>query len=89
MGKENLNKAYKCPNCDMEFKKKQSLKAHVLSKHEGVEFDCSYCEMNFKRKEDLLQHFETAHEMSQEAIQSNPQLIQIKPVNHFDHFLIH
>ena len=27
MGKENLNKAYKCPNCDMEFKKKQSLKA--------------------------------------------------------------
>ena len=82
MGKENLKKAYKCPNCDMEFKKKQSLKAHVLSKHESVKFDCSYCEMNFKRKENLLQHFETAHNMSQEEIQSNlqlmPELIQIK-----------
>ena len=54
---------HKCSDCDIIFLKKQSLKEHNDSVHEGKKsHQCTHCEVGFKTKTGLKKHTESVHE---------------------------
>ena len=53
---------YPCDKCKYLATTANSLKLHIKSKHEGVNFPCEKCEYVATQASNLKQHIETKHE---------------------------
>ena len=53
---------YKCEECEVSYKHRDSLRKHTSSKHEGILYSCQYCEYNATRQSSLTIHIESVHE---------------------------
>ena len=79
-------RSFKCTYCEKAFGRREHLKRHVNSVHEGTKFGCNYCIMTFSRKDYLKKHVSSVHpdkaqdfEMSAQKIRkTDGQGVQVK-----------
>ena len=57
----SAEKLYQCDQCDISFKKKDSLRKHVKTHNKEKPHQCSLCNKVFKRKYNLIHHSSTIH----------------------------
>ena len=56
-------KPLKCDICDYSFSRKDHMKKHVASVHEGNKpFKCDICDYSFSRKDHMKKHITSVHE---------------------------
>merc|ERR1712126_285363 len=53
---------FQCGSCDKEYFRRQDLKLHVKSYHEGVKFPCNQCDKQFGHRRLLKMHVKSYHE---------------------------
>jgi len=53
---------FQCGSCDKEYFRRQDLKMHVKSYHEGVKFPCNQCDKQFGHRRLLKVHVKSYHE---------------------------
>ena len=59
---KEVQKTYKCDNCEKSFGFKGTLFRHIKHVHEGERtYKCDYCSKKFPRKDDKEKHEKTIH----------------------------
>ena len=53
---------FSCNICEYTARRQQSLKNHILSKHEGLKYNCNQCDYNFISQSSLRRHVDSKHE---------------------------
>uniref|UniRef100_A0A336MUZ6 CSON007143 protein n=1 Tax=Culicoides sonorensis TaxID=179676 RepID=A0A336MUZ6_CULSO len=62
----NRNQKFDCSECGKVFKRKDTLKQHILNKHTQsyVNFKCELCDTGFKTKREMKQHDKSEHKQN-------------------------
>merc|ERR1712126_777601 len=53
---------FPCDQCNKEFARKQKLKCHIQSKHDGVKYPCNQCDYQATQQSNLTIHIKSRHE---------------------------
>ena len=57
----DLEKPYKCQQCDYQALQKVNLNVHVQAKHEGLKYNCQHCDYKATYTPHLKRHMESKH----------------------------
>ena len=59
---KNTDGMFECDQCESKFLRKDHLKRHIQSKHEGVRYACNQCDYQASYNCDLRRHIQSKHE---------------------------
>merc|ERR1719186_2105113 len=55
------NGKHPCDKCEYEATRADSLRSHIMAKHEGVKFECEQCAKTFSHQNNLIRHRRAVH----------------------------
>jgi len=64
-GLDESNLFFHCDKCGIVYKRKESLREHMMKEHEKVKFTCPTCSMTFDTRYKVLKHERIAHSTDQ------------------------
>ena len=56
-----IKQKHACPHCPYEAKKKEHLKIHIQSVHDGIKYPCPHCDYRATTKGSLKRHIQRKH----------------------------